>query len=69
MRESLERFLSDDSGQGTLEYILILSASVVGAATLSRGIKKVLDEGILHLGSVLEKDLKTGRAGLRVWKN
>ena len=68
-RSLLARFLSDDSGQATLEYILILSASVLGAAAISRSIITALDRGILHLGAELEKDLRTGRIPVDVWKN
>jgi hypothetical protein len=59
----------DEGGQSTVEYILILSASVVGAAQLGRAILRALDNGILKLGGDLEKDLKTGRAPLNVWEN
>jgi Flp pilus assembly pilin Flp len=62
-------FLRDDSGQATLEYILILSASVLGAAAISRAIINALDKGILYLGAQLEKDLRTGRVPVDVWKN
>lgn len=65
----LARFLRDDSGQATLEYILILSVSVFGAAAISRSIITALDRGILHLGAELEKDLRTGRIPVDVWKN
>jgi hypothetical protein len=62
-------FLRDDKGQATLEYILILSAAVLGAAAISRSILSALDRGILHLGAELEKDLRTGRLPVNVWKN
>ncbi len=65
----LQRFLRDDHGQATLEYILILSASVLGAAAISRTIISALDRGILNLGAQLEKDLRTGRIPVDVWKN
>jgi Flp pilus assembly pilin Flp len=62
-------FMSDETGQGTVEYVLILSVSVVGATQLVRQILKVLDQGILRLGGQMEKDLKSGRAPLNVWEN
>lgn len=65
----LRAFARDERGQATLEYILILSATVVGAGLMSRTIIKTLDTGILKLGGQLEKDLKTGRAPLGIWKN
>ncbi len=61
--------LCDERGQGTLEYILILSVTVVGAGKISHEIVKALDKGILSLGGQLEKDLKTGRLPLSVWSN
>ena len=65
----IRRLLRDDRGQATLEYILILSASVLGAAAISRTIISALDRGILNLGAQLEKDLRTGRVPVDVWKN
>jgi hypothetical protein len=62
-------FISDENGQATTEYILILSAAVLGAGALSRGILKAIDDGILYLGGQLEKDLKTGRAPASVYNN
>lgn len=62
-------FISDESGQGVLEYVLLLSATVFGAGLLARGILSSLDSGILKLGGQLEKDLKTGRAPLTVYQN
>jgi Flp pilus assembly pilin Flp len=69
IRKTLSLFLRDDSGQAFTEYLLLLSIAVVGAAALARAIMDVLDKGILKLGGQLEKDLKTGRAPLSVWKN
>ena len=65
----LSQFVSGEEGQATLEYILILSACVLGATQLGRKILSVLDGGILRVGAELEKDLKTGRAPLDVWTN
>ena len=61
--------IRDEEGQGTVEYILILSVCVVGAAEFGRGVLKILDKGILRLGGQIEKDLKSGRAPLHVWSN
>lgn len=61
-------FLSEE-GQGTVEYLLILSATVLGATQLARQILNSMDKGVLRLGGQLEKDLKTGRAPLSVWEN
>jgi Flp pilus assembly pilin Flp len=62
-------FLRDESGQGVIEYILLLSVMVIGAGLLARGILNALDSGVLKLGGQLEKDLKTGRAPLSVYQN
>jgi Flp pilus assembly pilin Flp len=65
----LARLLSDEEGQATVEYILILSVVIAGAGLLSRKLIEVLDSGILKLGGQLEKDLKTGRAPVGIWEN
>lgn len=67
--ESLARLASDEEGQGTVEYMLILSVVIAGAGLLSRKLIQVLDTGVLKLGGQLEKDLKTGRAPVDIWKN
>jgi hypothetical protein len=59
----------DDRGQGTVEYILILSVAVVAAGSIARKILESIDKGILRLGGQLEKDLKTGRAPVDIWQN
>ncbi len=72
IRGSLARLRSlvdDESGQATVEYILILSVVVAGAGLLSRKLIEALDSGVLKLGGQLEKDLKTGRAPVDVWEN
>jgi Flp pilus assembly pilin Flp len=66
---SLARLARDESGQGTMEYILLLSIIVTGAAAFARAVVGTLDSGILRLGGALEKDLKTGRAQVNVWEN
>jgi len=66
---ALRAFLEDDCGQGTTEYILILSAAVTVTVALSKMILSTIDNGILRLGTQLEQDLKTGKAQLRVWEN
>jgi Flp pilus assembly pilin Flp len=59
----------DDSGQATVEYILLLTFTISGTVALSRVILSAIDRGILRLGAQLEMDLKTGRASLGAWKN
>jgi Flp pilus assembly pilin Flp len=63
------RFARKEEGQAITEYIMILSVCLMTAIALGRGIVKMFDQGILKLGAQLEKDLKTGRAPLNVWKN
>lgn len=65
----LVRFLREEDGQATIEYILVLSATLVASGMLARGILNALDSGVLKLGGQLEKDLKTGRAPLSVYQN
>ena len=65
----LNRLFREDSGQATVEYILILSVTVVGAIAFGRAVIRALDSGVLTLGGQLEKDLKTGRAPLSVYSN
>ncbi len=68
-RKFFVSLFQDESGQGLLEYILILSACVIGATQLVKQIIRSLDKGILRLGGALERDLKVGRAPLSVWEN
>lgn len=69
VKNFLVRFFRDESGQGVIEYVLVLSATLVGAGLLARGILSALDSGVLKLGGQLEKDLKTGRAPISVYQN
>lgn len=59
----------DESGQGTLEYILILSVTVLGTSALAKAILSTLDNGIVTFGGALEKDLHTGKAPDGDWTN
>lgn len=62
-------FCADETGQGTVEYILLLSFAVVGAMMFVRATLRVLDRGIGFLGGHLEKDLKTGKVSVSAWSN
>lgn len=62
-------FCEDESGQATLEYILLLSFTITGTVALAKVIRNTLDTGVLRLGAQLEMDLKTGKAALSAWKN
>ncbi|MEO5969472.1 MAG: hypothetical protein ABIQ95_06060 [Bdellovibrionia bacterium] len=61
--------LKDERGQGTVEYILILSVSVVAASQVAKKILSTLDRAVLLIGAQLERDLKTGRLGPSAWQN
>jgi hypothetical protein len=59
-----------ESGQGILEYILILGFALVTSVTIARLLSGGMDRGILLFGGTLEKDLKTGRTPVASgWKN
>lgn len=64
-----ERLFEDESGQGTVEYILILSVSVVAASQIAKRILAALDHAVLLIGAQLERDLKTGRMAPSAWQN
>ncbi len=63
------RLQSDDSGQAITEYILLLSFVMAGVAAIMRALLPALNTVTMTIGGELEKDLKTGRAPLDVWKN
>lgn len=59
----------DERGQTTVEYILILTVTIVAVMAVVRIIMRLTDRGMLKLGSQLEKDLKTGRIPVNVWRD
>jgi Flp pilus assembly pilin Flp len=65
----LRSFVRDEAGQATVEYILLLAGIVGGSALVSRAFGTSFTRGILSLGSVLEKDLRTGRVDVTIWRN
>lgn len=69
LSSSLNSFIHDEDGQGTVEYILLLSAIVVVSTQAARQLLKAFDNGVLWLGGALEKDLRTGKAGIEIWKD
>jgi Flp pilus assembly pilin Flp len=70
VRKQFRRFLrEEDSGQATVEYILLLAFCALTAVAMSKGILGALDRGVLRLGGQLERDLKSGRAPLGIWSN
>lgn len=59
-----------ESGQGVVEYILILGFALVTSVLMARLLSGGMDRGILLFGGALEKDLKTGRTPVASgWKN
>ena len=69
LRERTRALLRDESGQATVEYMLLLTAVTFGAVQISQAGLKAIDGGIAVLGATLEKDLKTGRADVGIWDN
>jgi Flp pilus assembly pilin Flp len=67
--KELRAFVDSEDGQSMVEYLVLLSACIMGSAALARQIISVIDRGMLRLGGQLEKDLKVGRAPLNVWEN
>lgn len=65
----IRRFLKDESGQTTVEYILLLTITISAAGLILKKITSLLDNGIVKLGAQLELDLKTGRMPSNAWKN
>jgi Flp pilus assembly pilin Flp len=65
----LKRLKDDESGQGTVEYVLVLSVSVVAASQLGARLLSALDKMVLTLAAQLERDIKTGRLGPGAWQN
>ncbi len=60
----------NQSGQGIVEYLLILSFALFTSLLVLRGIRGASDRGILLLGGQLERDLKTGKTPVSLgWKN
>jgi Flp pilus assembly pilin Flp len=69
IRTALARFLSDERGQGTLEYVLLLTFCLISGGALFRKLIEMMDGGFQVFGAQLERDLKSGRHPLSVWKN
>ena len=71
-QKSADRFsknLSNESGQGFVEYLLILLFALSTSLVLARTMGRAMDSGILLFGGTLEADLKTGRNPLNGWRN
>ena len=68
-RSHLKKTLQSESGQGVIEYILVLIVAIILTGLLARVSKQAWDQGVLGLGGNLERSLKTGRAPASAWKN
>lgn len=47
----------------------MLLMSVFAAVAFARMLVSTIDNGVLRFGSQLEKDLRTGRTDVFIWKN
>ncbi len=59
----------NDRGQSLVEYLLIISLVVIGASQIVKRVAQSFDVVVLRVGAQLERDLKSGRAPLSVWRN
>lgn len=59
----------NESGQGTIEYILLIAMVAGLAGLLNRAILGSFDTSVLKLGGALEKRLRTGKADVTTWNN
>ena len=69
LRSAIHRFVADEDGQGTLEYVLLLSFCIVTGSAIFRKLIELMDSGFQVFAAQLERDLKSGRSPLSVWKN
>ncbi len=67
--QGLRNFLSDESGQATAEYVMLLTFVIILTTSVVNGIITAIDTGLLRFGATLERLIKTGRAPASVWNN
>jgi hypothetical protein len=65
---AVSKFKFNRSGQGTIEYILILMIAVGIALLLSRGVKGIFDKNVSQMGGRIEQAMKAGRLPQNAWK-
>jgi Flp pilus assembly pilin Flp len=65
----LKKLMQEDSGQATVEYILLLAGVVAATTLMFKGIAGALDNGANSLGTQLENNLHTGRLPASIWAN
>lgn len=68
-KPALVRWAKDDSGQGTVEYLLLLSVVVVIATLFARSFLGVLDRSLRVLAEGLTDNLKSGRIDRGAWRS
>ncbi|MCC7441631.1 MAG: hypothetical protein IT285_08360 [Bdellovibrionales bacterium] len=57
----------DESGQSTVEYILLLAFAMLIAVGMFSALNEGLNEGVLAFGAALERDLQTGGMPAGAW--
>lgn len=60
---SLTRFLTDDSGQSTVEYMLLISVIVIAIVAAAYIFIPTFQEGVLALAEDVKSILDTGKIG------
>jgi Flp pilus assembly pilin Flp len=60
--------LRSETGQGTVEYILILLIAITVATLLSKGVSSIWQGNVNKMGGNMEQSLKTGRLPTNAWK-
>lgn len=68
MSQGSKRILNE-SGQGIIEYLLVLFVAIFTASVLAKFSKSAWDRSVLGLGGRMEQSLKTGRTPSSAWKN
>ncbi len=65
----MDKVVRNPKGQAILEYIFVLSITVVVAVGMAKILLGGLDQSVLVFGGKLEKQLKSGRLSPGVWEN
>lgn len=68
-REAPSQKSKNQRGQATIEYVFLLGFAVSVAGYIASVLMGRLDGKVLELGGTLEKQLKTGRSPVSIWRN
>jgi Flp pilus assembly pilin Flp len=68
-RGLFRRFIEEEEGQGTVEYILLLAFIVMGVGAFLSLFIGAFDRGLLVIGGALEGNLESGRMPLDQWND